>query len=109
MSLASTAPGLLSETAGYRRAAAIFCEAGTVDAYLRFEAALARVQGGLGVIPAAAAEAISGACRSGGIDLDSLRERSARVGYPVVPLVSMLAELAGGHGEWVHTAPPRRT
>jgi 3-carboxy-cis,cis-muconate cycloisomerase len=102
MSLASTAPGLLSETAGYRRAAAIFGEAGTVDAYLRFEIALARVQGDLGVIPTEAARAIVNACRLDALDIDTLRARAARVGYPVVPLVSMLAELAGEHGEWVH-------
>lgn len=102
MSLASTAPGLLSETAGYKRAAAIFGEAGTVDAYLRFETALARVQGDLGVIPTEAARAIVNACSLDALDIDALRERAARVGYPVVPLVSMLAELAGEHGEWVH-------
>ena len=102
MSLASTAPGLLSDTAGYRRAAAIFGEAGTVDAYLKFEIALAKVQGDLGVIPAEAAEAIERVCRLDQLDIATLRARAARVGYPVVPLVSMLAELAGEHGEWVH-------
>ena len=102
MSLASTAPGLLSETAGYHRAAAIFGEAGTVDAYLRFEIALAQVQGDLGVIPVDAAEAIGRVCRLDQLDLDTLRARAARVGYPVVPLVSMLADRAGAHGEWLH-------
>ena len=44
MSLASTAPGLLSQTLGYQRAAMVFGEDGTVDAYLRFESALAEAE-----------------------------------------------------------------
>ncbi|MCF8482145.1 MAG: adenylosuccinate lyase family protein [Rhodospirillum sp.] len=102
MSLASTAPGLLSQTAGYKRAAEIFGEAGTVGAYLRFEAALAEAEGGIGVIPCEAVAPILAVCRRERIDFDLLRTGSAMVGYPIVPLVSMLAELVGEHGRWVH-------
>ncbi|WP_158971280.1 class-II fumarase/aspartase family protein [Chachezhania sediminis] len=102
MSLASTAPGLLSQTQGYLRAMSVFGEAGTVDAYLQFEAALAEVQGRLGIIPAEAAAPVAAACRSGGLDLDLLRVRSATVGYPIAPLVEMVAEKVGPHGQWVH-------
>lgn len=102
MSLASTAPGLLTETDGYRRAATVFGEAGTVDAYLCFEAALAQVEGELGVIPAQAVAPILAACRRERLDLDALRRAAAKVGYPIVPLVTMVSELAGEHGQWVH-------
>lgn len=102
MSLASTAPGLLSQTTGYQRAAGVFGESGTVDAYLHFEAALAEVQGSLGIIPSGAVDHIVAACRPENLDLDALRHSAATVGYPIVPLVQMLADLAGENGQWVH-------
>ena len=102
MSLASTAPGLLSETKGFLRAAACFDEAGTVDAYLLFEAALAEVQGALGVIPAEAAPVITNACCREALDMELLRQRAATIGYPIVPLADMVAECAGEQGRWVH-------
>ena len=102
MSLASTALGLVTQTTGYRRAADVFGEAGTIDAYLAFEAALAEVEGDLGVIPAEAVAPIATACRRDALNLDRLREAAAIVGYPIVPLVAMLAEAAGESGQWVH-------
>jgi len=102
MSLASTAPGLLSRSEGYLRSAAIFGEAGTVDAYLRVEAALAEVEGRLGVIPPEAVAPILAACDRRRLDMEALRQGAAAVGYPVVPLVAMLGRLAGAHGQWVH-------
>ena len=102
MSLASTAPGLLTQTIGYKRASAVFGEAGTIDAYLLFEVALAEVEGDLGVIPSEAVRPIVDACRREGLDLDALRKAAAIVGYPIVPLVSMLASRAGESGQWVH-------
>ncbi|MEP1649470.1 MAG: adenylosuccinate lyase family protein [Paracoccaceae bacterium] len=102
MSLASIAPGLISQTTGYLRASGFFDEAGTVDAYLTFEVALAEVEGGLGVIPQEAVAPIVSVCRRDLIDMDALRVKAAAVGYPIVPLVLMLADLAGKHGQWVH-------
>ncbi|MBW4655905.1 MAG: adenylosuccinate lyase family protein [Kaiparowitsia implicata GSE-PSE-MK54-09C] len=102
MSLASTAPGLLTQTIGYKRAADVFGEVGTVDAYLAVEAALAEVEGDLGVIPPEAVAPIVAACRRDAIDMDELRTAAAIVGYPIVPLVSMLANRAGESGQWVH-------
>lgn len=102
MSLASTAPGLLTETNGYRRASAVFGETGTIDAYLLFESALAEVEGDLGVIPSQAVRPIIDACKREGLDLEALRKAAAVVGYPIVPLVTMLASRAGESGQWVH-------
>nr|WP_321443302.1 adenylosuccinate lyase family protein [uncultured Cohaesibacter sp.] len=102
MSLASTAPGLVTNTTGYRRSQQIFGEEGTVDAYLRFEAALAETEGALGVIPREAIDPIVKSCAVDAIDFDSLRQGAAVVGYPIVSLVAQLAEKVGDHGQWVH-------
>ena len=102
MSLASTAPGLLSRTRGFLRSSGYFDEVGTVDAYLTFEAALAEVEGGLGIIPEPAVPAILAACQRDQLDMPALREGAAAVGYPIVPLVTQLSDLAGAHGQWVH-------
>ncbi|WP_305970610.1 MULTISPECIES: adenylosuccinate lyase family protein [unclassified Mameliella] len=102
MTLASTDPGLLCGSEGYQRCAKIFGEAGTVDAYLQFEAALAEVQGRLGVIPGQAVAPIRAACDQGKLDLAKLRTGSLAVGYPIAPLVAMIADAAGPHGQWVH-------
>jgi len=102
MSLASTFPGLLSSAPGYIFAATVFGEAGTVDAYLQFEAALACTEAELGIIPREAASSIVNACRRERLDTRALQEQASLVGYPIVPLVDMLAELAGQHGQWIH-------
>lgn len=102
MSLGWSEPGLLASTSGYRHAASRFGEAETIEAYLAFEAALAEVEGGLGIIPETAAGQIAAVCRPEYLDMDRLREEAALVGYPIVPLVAMLSRAAGVHGEWVH-------
>ncbi|MGH8739048.1 MAG: class-II fumarase/aspartase family protein, partial [Burkholderiales bacterium] len=71
--------------------------------YLDIEAALARVQGRLGLIPAEAAEEIVRHCRLGQIDLDQLRQQTERIGYPVLGVVSQLNALCrDGLGEYCH-------
>ncbi len=71
------------------------------------EAALARVQGRLGIIPAEAADAITqsaSAFASGKetLDLARLKRESEIVGYPILPLVRQLAERAGEAGRFLH-------
>ena len=71
--------------------------------YLDVEAALARVQGALGLIPAEAAEEIVRHCRLEQIDLDRLRRQTERIGYPVLGVVSQLNALCrDGLGEYCH-------
>jgi 3-carboxy-cis,cis-muconate cycloisomerase len=71
--------------------------------YLDIEAALARVQGRLGLIPQAAAEEIVRHCRVEEIDLARLREQTERIGYPVLGVVSQLNALCrDGLGEYCH-------
>jgi 3-carboxy-cis,cis-muconate cycloisomerase len=71
------------------------------------EAALARAQARLGIIPAEAAAAISAAAAGLAaepqpIDLARLKRETENVGYPILPLVRQLAERAGEAGRWLH-------
>jgi 3-carboxy-cis,cis-muconate cycloisomerase len=62
----------------------------TVQAALDFEAALARAQARLGLIPAAAAGVIGEAADAGRFDLDALAHGALRAGALAIPLVKAL-------------------
>ncbi|MDE2564842.1 MAG: adenylosuccinate lyase family protein [Burkholderiales bacterium] len=66
------------------------------------EVALARAQGRLGVIPAAAASAIEQHASADALDLERLRRETDIVGYPILPLVHQLVEQCGEAGRWLH-------
>ena len=71
--------------------------------YLEVEAALARVQARLGIIPEKAAAEIVRNCKLEKIDLQKLRTQTERIGYPVLGVVQQLVELcADDLGEWCH-------
>ena len=71
--------------------------------YLEIEAALARVQARLGIIPQKAADEIVRNCRLEKIDMAKLAARTEAVGYPVLPVVSQIvANCADGLGEYAH-------
>jgi 3-carboxy-cis,cis-muconate cycloisomerase len=71
--------------------------------YLDIEAALARVQGRLGLIPQEAADEIVSHCRIEEIDLAKLRQQTERIGYPVLGVVSQLNALCRDKlGEYCH-------
>jgi len=70
---------------------ALFSDAATVQRYLDVEAALARAQARLSIIPAEAAEAISAVAEVGRVDWDRLSARTEIVGYPILPLVERLS------------------
>src|SRR5215468_5536987 len=74
---------------------------------IEVEAALARAQGRLGIIPAEAAEAITRAADAlatgrQALDLARLKNETETVGYPILPLVRQLAARAGGAGRYLH-------
>jgi 3-carboxy-cis,cis-muconate cycloisomerase len=70
---------------------------------LDVEAALARAQAGLGIVPAGAATAITAAARAERLDLPALAAATRNTGYPVVGLVRQLTALAGPEaGRWTH-------
>lgn len=57
---------------------------------LDFEAALARSEAAAGIIPPAAADAISKACRAAQFDIASIAEAATRAGNIAIPLVKTL-------------------
>jgi 3-carboxy-cis,cis-muconate cycloisomerase len=70
---------------------------------LDFEAALARAQARLGVIPEKAAREIVRQCRIENIDFARLKKQTERIGYPILGIVQQIVELcADGLGEWCH-------
>ena len=81
---------------------AAFDEAALFRHMLAVEAALARVQGRLGIIPEAAAAQIGGAAAIVALDPAELAASVRRVGYPVVGLVAALSRAAGEAGRWTH-------
>jgi 3-carboxy-cis,cis-muconate cycloisomerase len=81
---------------------AVFDEQAYFQRMLDVEAALARVQGRLGLIPAEAAEAISAAAQAGNLRTEVLAASARNVGYPVVGVVSELSRAAGPAGGWSH-------
>src|SRR5579864_6194614 len=73
------------------------------QAWLDVEAALAKAQAELGIIPKEAAEAITKAARYELMDRARLDEGFARTGHTIVPLVWELSRVTGEkHGGWVH-------
>jgi 3-carboxy-cis,cis-muconate cycloisomerase len=73
------------------------------QAWLDVEAALAKAQAELGVIPSDAAEAIARAARVELLDRARIDEGFARTGHTLVPLVWELGRVVGEpHGGWVH-------
>jgi 3-carboxy-cis,cis-muconate cycloisomerase len=81
----------------------VFSDERRIEYYLQFEAALARVQARLGIIPAKAAEEIERQCRIETIDLAKLKRQTERIGYSVLPVVQQIVEnCTDGLGEWCH-------
>ena len=73
------------------------------QAWLDVEAALAKAQAELGIIPKEAAEAIARAARLELLDRARIDEGFARTGHTLVPLVWELGRVVGEpHGGWVH-------
>jgi len=81
----------------------VFSDEGRVQAYLDVEAALARVQARLGIIPAQAGEEIVRHCKVEEYDFAKLKKQTELIGYPVLPVVQQLVRLCkDGLGEWCH-------
>lgn len=81
---------------------AVFDETTYFQRMLDVEAALARVQSRLGIIPEDAADAIVAAARVENLRAEDLAASARNVGYPVVGLVNGLSKAAGAAGAWTH-------
>jgi 3-carboxy-cis,cis-muconate cycloisomerase len=81
----------------------VWSDENRVQKYLDFEAALAKAQGKLGIIPKEAAAEIVKHCGGKLIDMAKLKQATERIGYPVLPVVQQLVALCkDGLGEWSH-------
>jgi 3-carboxy-cis,cis-muconate cycloisomerase len=81
----------------------IFADENRVQKYLDIEAALARAQARLGVIPQEACDEICRHCTADQYDFAKLKVQTERIGYPVLPVVQQLVSLCrDGLGEWCH-------
>lgn len=73
------------------------------QAWMDVEAALARAQAGLGIIPKEAAVAITAKAKLDLMDRARIDEGFRRTGHTIVPLVWELSRIVGEpHGGWVH-------
>lgn len=71
----------------------LFTDRATLQGMLDFEAALARAEARIGVIPAAAAAALGTKCRAELFDAAALAQAAARAGNIAIPLVKHLTAL----------------
>lgn len=81
----------------------IFSDQAMVGHYLDVEAALARVQAKIGLIPEAAAAEITAKAKLDIVDWPRMKSRTDVVGYPIVALVEIIvAACDDGLGEYAH-------
>jgi len=81
----------------------IFADENRIQKYLDIEAALARAQARLGIIPQDACDEICRHCSVREYDFAKLKAQTERIGYPVLPVVQQLVGLCrDGLGEWCH-------
>jgi 3-carboxy-cis,cis-muconate cycloisomerase len=81
----------------------VFSDEHRVQCYLDIEAALARVQAELGVIPQRAADEITAKCTLDSIDMAKLKSQTELIGYPVLPVVQQLVAACPDRlGEYCH-------
>lgn len=73
----------------------LFSDRAHLQFMLDVEAALARAESKIGLMPAPVADAIGRAARIENLRLDYVAESTRRVGYPVVALVKELGRIAG--------------
>ncbi|MEU8354597.1 3-carboxy-cis,cis-muconate cycloisomerase [Nonomuraea sp. NPDC048882] len=91
--------GLLSPMRGGVEATG---DVAVLRAMLDAEAALARAQAALGLVPPEAADAVTAAARVEAFCLEDLVVRARSGGNPVIPLVADLRTAAAPFGEYVH-------
>lgn len=88
-----------------------FSEPAVIQAMMDFEAALTRAQCAVGLVPAAAAQAIVSVCKADLYDVPAIVAQSGRAGSLAIPLVKKLTETvalfdkqAAGYVHWGSTS-----
>ncbi|MBZ5663225.1 MAG: 3-carboxy-cis,cis-muconate cycloisomerase [Acidobacteriia bacterium] len=84
----------------------LFCDESVLQAMLDFEAALARTEARLGIIPQSAADTIAKSAEAKNFDSAALARAALRAGTPGIPLVKALTErvraIDAGAAGYVH-------
>jgi 3-carboxy-cis,cis-muconate cycloisomerase len=91
--MSHTDSGLLAPTWAGTPVEATTCDEAWLSAMLEVEAALARAQARLGLVPAAHAEVITRTAKAGGLDVVALARAARAAANPVVALVPAFTEL----------------
>jgi adenylosuccinate lyase len=82
---------------------AIFSDESLVQAWLDTEAALARSQAALDIIPQSAADQITACAQAQRIDFATVRQGVERTTHPLVSLITLFASICpDGSGQYVH-------
>ncbi len=81
---------------------AVFSDEARIEKFRTIEIALAKVEEGLGIIPAGSHEAIRRGADALTIDWERLKRDTDTIGYPVLPYLKQLRETCGDAGEYVH-------
>lgn len=96
-------PGVEETLFSTAEMSSIFSHRGHVRCMLLFEAALARAEARVGVIPQEAANSIVASCREELFDVAALYREAAIAGTPAIPLIRMLAARIEGEAQkFVH-------
>jgi 3-carboxy-cis,cis-muconate cycloisomerase len=102
---------LIESLAATEALSQVFSDGAVLQAMLDFEAALARAEARVGIIPADSAAAISDSAIAEGFDTAELVRQSLRAGTPAIPLVRVLTErvrardqMAAGFVHWGATS-----
>jgi 3-carboxy-cis,cis-muconate cycloisomerase len=85
--------GLLDPLFASEAMTAIFSDRGRLQGMLDFEAALARAEAEVGLIPAAAVAPIAAAAKAERLNVAALARQAAEAGIPTIPLVKQLTAL----------------
>lgn len=81
----------------------VFTDEGRFDSWLKVEAALARSQARLGLIPEAAAQSITNSAKVENLDTQRMAEEYRRVGFPILPLVHEMTRCCDEESaRWIH-------
>lgn len=93
---------LFRDTFGTPAMRNVFSDASLIRKYIAVEIALAKAQSRLNVIPATAAAEIESRVKFEQLDFERLKQETENVGYPILPLVTQLAEQCEEAGKYIH-------
>lgn len=97
---------LLRNSWGTEEMRQVFSDENRVQKWYDVEAALAREQAALGIVPQEAAEEIAGRAHVEDVDLASIATEMATAKHPLVPALRALQRLCKPDlGEWLHYGP----